>query len=246
MKAVILAGGRGTRLKSIIHDVPKPMAPVNGRPFLEFLISRLAGEGVCDIILSVGYLYEKIVEHFGDGGKFNVSITYCVEHEPLGTGGGVREALLMADSDDVIVMNGDTFSAVDMKTLVQFHKRMGVVATMVAIPVADATRYGAVNISSQGLVTEFSEKMTTCSALINSGCYVFNSKVLTTIPQGNVSLEHEVLPVLVRNGWLAAHVQDTPFIDIGVPEQYLEFCRNTAFYCQERNEGASLFSRPPN
>lgn len=230
MKAVILAGGQGTRLKSVIHDTPKPMAPVQGRPFLEFLVSWLVSLGIHDIILSVGYLYEKITNHFGDGRNFQASITYCVEHEPLGTGGAVREALLMADSDDVLVMNGDTFVAADIGALIAFHKFHQTIATMAVIPLADASRYGSVNVSSAGLVTAFSEKENSSSGLINSGIYIFNNKVRDLIPPGRASLEADVLPTLATAGRLAALIQDVPFIDIGVPSAYREFCLNSSRY----------------
>ena len=230
MKAIILAGGRGTRLQSVIHDIPKPMAPVNGRPFLEFLVSRLVALGCNDIILSVGYLHEKIMAHFGDGRDFNSSIKYCVEHEPLGTGGAVREALLMAGRDDVLVMNGDTFAAVDIRKLASFHEFLKVIATVAVIPLDDASRYGAVDVSPIGFVTAFAEKKTACSALINSGIYVINRKILDSIPAGRVSLETEVLPALAATGQLGAQIQDVPFIDIGIPSAYQEFCLNSSKY----------------
>jgi len=238
MKAVILAGGLGKRLKPLIHDIPKPMAPIHGRPFLEFLVSRLVAGGITDIILSVGYMHEKISQHFGDGTDFQASIAYCMEETPLGTGGAVRQALLMSDSDDTLVLNGDTFAAVDMQKLKQCHREKGAVATMTVVPVHDATRFGAVSVSPEGVVTAFSEKMTTASALINAGFYLFNRKVLDSIPQGNVSLEQVVLPALVQNRSLVADIQDIPFIDIGVPGDYLEFCNNTVRYCTCEGENS--------
>ncbi|MEI6213382.1 MAG: nucleotidyltransferase family protein [Desulfuromonadales bacterium] len=230
MKAVILAGGRGTRLKSVVHGTPKPMAPVNGRPFLEFLISRLVSQGINNIILSVGHMHEQIMDHFEDGKNFHSSITYCVEHEPLGTGGAVREALLMADSGDLLVMNGDTFVAIDIEKLVAFHRSLQVIATMAVIPVDDASRYGTVNVSPTGLVTTFTEKNAGGSALINSGVYIFNKRMIDAIPPGQVSLETAILPPLAITGHLAAHCQDVPFIDIGVPSAYREFCLNSSRY----------------
>jgi NDP-sugar pyrophosphorylase family protein len=230
MKAIILAGGHGTRLKSVIHDIPKPMAPVDGRPFLEFLISRLVRDGISDIILSVGYLHEKIKAHFGDGCDFNAAITYCIEPEPLGTGGAVREALLLADSDDVLVLNGDTLVAVDIKRLASLHTSLQPTATMAVIPLDDASRYGSVTISPTGIVTAFAEKKGASPALINSGIYIFNRKIITSIPPGKVSLETEVLPLLAGTGHLAAQIQDVPFIDIGIPAAYQEFCLNSSKY----------------
>lgn len=230
MKAVILAGGKGTRLRCVVKDVPKPMAPVNGRPFLEFLISRLVVQGFDKIVLSVGYLSEKIIDHFGDGSNFNASISYCVENVPLGTGGAIREVLLLADDEDILVMNGDTFAAVDIKKLVSFHKNLKTKMTMAVIPRDDAARYGSVHLSSNGLVTAFTEKDLTGSGLINSGVYVINKALLASIPSGFISLESNVLPVLAIDGQLAAHIQDVPFIDIGVPVAYDDFCRNSLKY----------------
>ena len=230
MKAVVLAGGQGSRLKAVVRDTPKPMAPVNGRPFLEFLVSRLVAQGIHDIILSVGYLHEKIMDHFGNGRNFESSITYCVEHEPLGTGGAVRESLLMADCEDLLVLNGDTFVAVDINNLAAFHMSSHTVATMAVIPLEDASRYGTVTVSPAGIVTAFAEKKAAGAALINSGVYVFNRKIIDVIPPGRVSLETDVLPPLAMSGLLAAQIQDVPFIDIGVPAAYQEFCLNSSRY----------------
>lgn len=227
MKAIILAGGFGTRLRAAVKDVPKPMAPVNGRPFLELLVSRLVSEGISEIILSVGYLHEIIVKHFGDGRRFNASIIYCVEREPVGTGGGVRESLKLAGAGDTLVINGDTYAAVDVKSLLAFHRRIQAAASMIAIPMDDAQRYGSVTVSVDGMVTAFAEKGTAGPALINAGFYVVNNSIADVIPSGFVSLERDVLPVLAGNGRLAAQMQKVSFIDIGVPEDYLEFCRNT-------------------
>jgi D-glycero-alpha-D-manno-heptose 1-phosphate guanylyltransferase len=206
------------------------MAPVNGRPFLEFLVSRLVSRGINEIILSVGYLHDKIMDYFGDGSRFRSSITYCMEPEPLGTGGAVREALLMANCEDVLVMNGDTFAAVDLRKLVSFHKSLQAIATMAVIPLDDASRYGSVIVTPTGLVTAFAEKKTAGSALINSGVYVIRRTILDSIPQGRVSLEAEVLPVLAEAGQLGAQTQEVPFIDIGIPSAYQEFCLNSSTY----------------
>jgi NDP-sugar pyrophosphorylase family protein len=230
MNAIILAGGQGARLKSVIHDIPKPMAPVNGRPFLEFLVSRLVSCGIQDIIMSVGYLHEKIIDHFGDGRKFCSSITYCVEHEPLGTGGAVRETFLMASCEDALVLNGDSFVAADLGKLISFHASLQSIASMLVIPLDDTSRYGTVNVSPDGLVTVFAEKKTSGLALINAGIYVFNRKIIDLIPPGQTSLETDILPGMATAGHLAAQIQEVPFIDIGVPTAYMDFCLNSARY----------------
>jgi D-glycero-alpha-D-manno-heptose 1-phosphate guanylyltransferase len=230
MKAVILAGGQGTRLKSVIHDIPKPMAPVHGRPFLEYLLSNLVSNGIRDIILSVGYLHEKIVDHFGNGRHFQCQISYCIEQEPLGTGGAVRKALLMADCENILVMNGDTFVDIDCKDLSAFHKTLQTVATMAVVSGEDASRYGTVKVSPDGHVTAFSEKEATTPALINAGVYVFNKEILTLIPPGTVSLESDILPVMAVAGNLGAQIQEVPFIDIGLPSAYKMFCENFTKY----------------
>jgi NDP-sugar pyrophosphorylase family protein len=225
MKAIILAGGMGTRLRGVVRDLPKPMAPVNGRPFLDILIARLVTQGVTEIILSVGYLHDCISKHFGNGAAHGASIEYCVEHEPLGTGGAVGKALQMAGNGDVLVLNGDTFAEVEIKELIAFHLDRKALATIAVLPVADASRYGTVVVSPEGMVEAFSEKSSTGSNLVNAGVYVFNSDALDLIPPGKSSLENDVLPQIVLQGRLAAQIQQVPFIDIGLPDDYYRFCR---------------------
>lgn len=230
MKAIILAGGFGTRLKDVVPDVPKPMAPVRGAPFLKLLIDRLVLSGVNELILSTGYLHETIYEYFGNGSEYNASIDYCVEQEPLGTGGAVLKALGMVGNEDVLIVNGDTYAGVSIDKLITFHNQQKTVITMAVIPMKDASRYGCVQLSHDGKVVSFLEKSTVKNGLINSGVYIANSGLQGMFPQGKLSLELDVLPALAHKGLLAALVQHVPFIDIGMPEDYLEFCRNTSNY----------------
>jgi len=233
MKAIILAGGSGMRLQSVVKDVPKPMAPVDGRPFLEFLITRLVNSGIIEIVLSVGYMHEKIVSHFGDGSQLGASISYCVESEPVGTGGAIRESLRMLDAGEAFVLNGDTFSAVDTDSLALFHTSSKAMVSMAVVPAADASRYGTVQVSHEGRVTSFLEKQAGGSNLVNTGTYICNRSILDLIPSGKVSFEHDVLPVILSQGMLAAQVQDVQFIDIGIPEDYRRFCLDHSVYTIE-------------
>lgn len=230
MKAIILAGGRGTRLSTVISDVPKPMAPINGRPFLEFLISKLVSNGIDKIILSVGYLHQSIINHFEDGRHFGASIEYLVEPEPLGTGGAIREAMKLVNNKEALVMNGDTFVALDIQKFINFHRQTQKIATMALIPIDDASRYGAVKISPDGIVTSFSEKSSHQAGFINAGVYIFNQEIINHFPEGRVSLETDILPILAITGNLAAQPQKVPFIDIGIPSAYHEFCLNHSTY----------------
>lgn len=230
MKAIILAGGSGTRLQSVVWDVPKPMAPVNGRPFLEFLIKRLVDSGITEIILSIGYLHEKIISYFGDGSLFGASISYCVESEPLGTGGAIRESLKILDAETALIMNGDTFSSVDTNSLASFHSNMKAMVSMAVVPISDASRYGTVLVTPEGRVKLFLEKQAIGSNLVNSGTYICNNSLLDLFSTGNVSFENDILPIIINKGLLAAQIQDVPFIDIGIPEDYQKFCLNHSVY----------------
>lgn len=230
MKAIILAGGSGTRLQSIIRDVPKPMAPIDGRPFLEFLIKRLVNSGTTEIILSIGYLHDKIIDHFGDGSLFGASISYCIESEPLGTGGAIRESMKMLDAETALIMNGDTFTSVDTDSLASFHSNMKAMVSMVVVPISDASRYGTVLVTPEGRVKLFTEKQAAGYNLINSGTYICNRSLLDLFSTGNVSFENDILPIIINKGLLAAQIQDVPFIDIGIPEDYQKFCLNYSIY----------------
>ena len=157
MEAIILAGGFGTRLQGLVKDVPKPMAPVNGRPFLTYVLDHLLRYDVSRIILSVGYKHEAIQAYFGSA-YHSVPIVYAVENTPLGTGGGIKKALEMARSSPVLVVNGDTFFDVGLDALLAAHHERNADVTMAVKEMDNVERYGSVTFDSSGRLTFFGEK----------------------------------------------------------------------------------------
>jgi NDP-sugar pyrophosphorylase family protein len=212
---VILAGGRGTRLQSVPGDVPKPLRPVNGRPFLSYLVDQVRGAGARRIILSLGYRPDA----FGDFSA-REGLEVSVESSPLGTGGGLRTALPLLRSDTLVAMNGDSYAAVDLGLLAALHRRRKARATMLLAEIADASRYGRVEIDEDGSVLSFSEKGEAGPGLINAGVYVLQRAVVAEIPPGRaVSLERETFPSLIGTGFFG-EPGSFAFMDIGTPESY--------------------------
>lgn len=218
MEAIVLAGGFGTRLRHIVPDVPKPMAPVDGRPFLEILLSLLARKGFARIVLSLGYMAEKISTHFGDRYR-GVEILYEVEDQPLGTGGAIRAALGHCQADHVYVFNGDTYLDLEVEALeVRWMERRD--PLMVVREVPDAARYGRVELL-HGRVAAFREKGEVGPGMINAGCYVLPRSLLDAYAIGrNFSLETEFFATNLQTTWIEGFVTRGLFIDIGVPEDY--------------------------
>ncbi|HEY4717015.1 MAG TPA: nucleotidyltransferase family protein [bacterium] len=220
MKAVILAGGAGTRLRDIIADVPKPMAEVSGKPFLEYLVLQLLRNGISEVIISIGYKGDVIESYFGSGEKWNAKITYSMEDTPLGTGGGMKKAAPLIEDDSFLVMNGDSFLDLNIKEFSSYHKKKKAIATIGLASLDDTGRYGKVEINERNEVVSFVEKKANGQGLINGGVYLFNREIIDRIPDGKVSLETEVLPALINHG-LYGMVVNGYFIDIGLPQDYL-------------------------
>lgn len=224
-EAIILAGGMGTRLRSVVADVPKPMAPVGGRPFLEYLMDYWIQQGIERFYLSVGYLGQVIREHFG--GKYRGKpIDYIVETEPLGTGGGLKYAInsTMWESPEVVVVNGDTWFEVDLAKLTKDHRQHHGAITIALKEIAENDRYGAVGVDQQQKITEFGIK-TSGSCFINGGCYLLNPEwvyeKMTAMPD-KFSLEQDFLAPVAEQGYVTASLQDVTFLDIGIPEDYMQ------------------------
>ena len=218
MEAIVLAGGFGTRLREVVPDLPKPMAPVAGRPFLQILLSALAQKGFDRVVLSLGFMAEKIVEHFGS--EFaGMKLVYEIEAAPLGTGGAVRQALGNCLADHVFVLNGDTYLDLEASEIEALWQRNRI-PIIVARRVADTTRYGRVDVTA-GTIAGFSEKGVAGPGLINAGCYVLPVSILDHFARGkNFSLEIDFLADAVRNRRFDAFVTNGQFIDIGVPEDF--------------------------
>lgn len=219
MEAIVLAGGMGTRLRQVVADVPKPMALIAGRPFLEILLEALARKGFSRVILSLGYMAEKISGHFG--AQFaGLDITYVVEERPLGTGGAIRLALEACTQDHVFVFNGDTYLELEVDLLEQQWQKKQI-PIVVGRQVSDTTRYGRLLVSDDKIIG-FSEKGIAGPGLINAGCYVLATDALARFSLNlPFSIETDYLVPAVTNAALGVFVTEGMFIDIGIPEDYI-------------------------
>lgn len=239
MKAVILAGGAGTRLKEVVNDIPKPMASVAGKPFLEYLVLQLKKDYIKDIILSTGYNKDVIKSYFGAGERWCVSISYSEEDKPLGTGGALKKAVSMIDDEVIMVLNGDSFLEVDIQGLIAFHKMRHARATIGLAYMEDASRYGKVEINNKKEIVRFTEKGVSAHGLINGGIYIFNREIINYIPEGMVSLEKQVLPIFVNNCMYGMEIRGF-FVDIGIPEDYLNLKENPQRLLAALNTGTRI------
>ena len=226
MRAVVLVGGFGTRLRPLTLTVPKPMLPVGHVPIIERLIDNLVRGGVTDVTLALGFRPEPFLEAFPDGTCAGATLRYAVEPEPLDTGGAIRFAALFAGIDSTfVVANGDVLTDLDVGALAAFHRRNDAEATLHLTPVPDPSAFGVVDSDAAGLVRRFSEKPpvgTAPSNLINAGTYIFEPSVISRIPDGRkVSIEREVFPLLAADQRLWAMPTDDYWIDTGQPDLYL-------------------------
>lgn len=222
LTCAILVGGLGTRLRSVLSDTPKPMARVNGRPFLEYLVEQVRVAGYTDVVLCVGYKAELIENHFGDGSKYGVQINYSKEQELLGTAGALSQARNLIRSNPFLVMNGDSYCAINFEALLSQHKISGAVATIVAAKVDDTSRYGSILLEPDDTrAIQFKEKQqTTGAGYVNAGIYLLNQAILEQIPVGQYcSIEHDLFPSLIGRG-IHAFRQTRPFMDIGTPDSF--------------------------
>ncbi len=221
LSAVLLVGGMGKRLRSVVPSTPKPLALVGDRSFLELLVRQLRHQGIRRLVMCSGYLADQIENTFGDGSAWGVSIEYSREQQPLGTAGAVRLAQPhVREASEFLVMNGDSFLEVDFARLVHFHRERGALASMAVVPVQNAQRYGTVRVDSGGRVRGFTEKTgADAPGLVNAGVYVFGRAIFEHIPAGPASLEKDVFPRILELGVYALE-QRGMFIDIGTPEDY--------------------------
>jgi mannose-1-phosphate guanylyltransferase len=225
MRAVVLVGGFGTRLRPLTYSIPKPMLPVGHRPMIARLVDRLARGGVEEVVLALGFKPQPFAEAFPDGTCGDVRLTYAVEPEPLDTAGAIRFAADLAGIDGTfVVANGDVMTDLDVAALVGAHRDYGAEATIHLIGVDDPSAYGVVDRSADGQVDAFVEKPAPGSEpsnLINAGTYVFEPSVLDRIPSGRPSsIERDTFPAIVADGGLYGHPTDDYWIDAGRPDLY--------------------------
>lgn len=219
-EAIILAGGLGTRLRSAVPDLPKCMAPINGKPFLTYVINHLQQQGIEQFIFSLGYKSEAIIEFLNNVHR-DLSFKTCIEEEPLGTGGAIKKACGMASGRNVVVTNGDTLFKIDMDELTGLHSASGACCTLSLKPMTNFDRYGVVDINDHCIITDFKEKQHYESGLINGGVYALHvNKFLGEGLPEKFSFEKEYLEVFYRTRRMLGVVQDEYFIDIGIPEDY--------------------------
>jgi D-glycero-alpha-D-manno-heptose 1-phosphate guanylyltransferase len=217
--AIILAGGLGTRLRSVINDLPKPMAPVNGKPFLHYIFQYLVRQEIKEVVLAVGYKHESIRDFFGDD-YAGISIQYSIELEPLGTGGGIKQAFRIVQ-DAAFVINGDTFFDVELHALKQFYIEKQADMALSLKQLQNFDRYGTVNINEQNRITEFAEKRLMTEGLINGGVYYMNKSLFDKIESPDkFSLEKDVLEKYVSTLKFYGIARSGYFIDIGIPGDY--------------------------
>lgn len=231
MQAILLAGGLGTRLQSVVSDRPKPMALILEKPFMEYVVHELARYGITEIIFAVGYKGSMVEEYFRDGSDFllpdgngHLKIKYAYEEELLGTAGAIKNAGAFITGEIFFVLNADTFYQLDYSRLVRLMQAEKLDMALVVREVPDVSRYGQALLRDNRLIA-FNEKTTESKpGTINGGIYLMNRSLLAEIPDGKVSLENEMIPAWLKAGRaLGGLVNDGYFIDIGIPEAYYQF-----------------------
>ena len=223
--AVVICGGLGTRLRSRVSEKPKVLAPVQGRPFLSFLLDQISSFGIEDVVLCAGYMGDQVQAEFGDS-YGDISLVYSQETALLGTGGALRLAGPLIQSDMALVMNGDSFCDVDMEDLKAWHHEHNADLSMVLVRVPDVREFGSVEVSDIGRVVKFAEKQegmdVEVKGWINAGIYLLKRSLLQTIRENApVSLERDVFPYWLGLGFYGFK-SDARFLDIGTPQSYLK------------------------
>ena len=220
-EAIVLAGGMGTRLRQAVSEVPKSMAPVNGRPFLEYLLDYLDKNGFGHVVLSVGFMNEQIREHFGERHK-GIRLSYAVEESPLGTGGGIRKAFGMVGGAEAFAFNGDSLFLADPAKMFSFHETGAGYLTIALRYVEDASRYGSVKMDALHRIRGFAEKTAEGGpGYINGGVYILNKAFLTgTAFPESFSLEKDCFEQYYRDIPILGFPSEGYFLDIGIPEDY--------------------------
>ncbi|MCH3951218.1 MAG: nucleotidyltransferase family protein [Acidaminococcus sp.] len=219
MEAVILAGGFGTRLRSVVKDLPKPMAPINGQPFLKFQLDYLRKFSVTRVVLAVGYKSKVIKDYFGNR-YYDIDLVYSVESTPLKTGGALKKALTLCREDSVLVLNGDTFFDVDLKALQDFQKQNKADIVISIKEMKEFNRYGTIKFDEQFRITGFEEKKPCKCGYINGGVYLIQRNIFRDFPLSVFMLEKDFLERKVIEKKITAFLSKGYFIDIGVPEDY--------------------------
>lgn len=224
VQAVVLVGGKGTRLRPLTLSAPKPMLPTAGLPFLTHLLSRIRAAGITDVVLGTSFQAHVFSEYYGDGSKLDLRLRCVTEESPLGTGGGIRNVLDEITANTVVVFNGDVLGGTDIRRVVGTHREAGADVTLHLVRVSDPRAFGCVPTDETGRVTAFLEKtQDPPTDQINAGTYVFDRSVIESIPAGRVvSVEREVFPRLLQEGkHVHAYVDHAYWRDMGTPEDFV-------------------------
>ena len=229
MKAIILAGGQGTRLRAVTGDQPKPMVPLLGRPLMEHILRLLRNNGFREIRAALAYRPERIMDYFGDGGSFGVSLSYCVEREPRGTAGALRACREFIGNDDVLVMSGDAACDFDLQTLCRRHRESGAAASIALTRNERPLRFGLAVTDADDRIRCFVEKPSwprVVTDLISTGIYVLSPRALGAIPADTAyDFGRDLFPALLRRGELLLGLPMAGyFCDVGTPESYYRCC----------------------
>lgn len=220
---IVLAGGLGTRLRSVVSDLPKCMAPVNGKPFIAYVINYFQQQGVNNFIFSLGYKYEKIIEYLSEfiTNDSRFTFKYSIEEEPLGTGGAIKKTCALVNNENVFITNGDTLFNADTLLLKNFHYIKKADCTLALKPMQNFSRYGVIELNEDESLKKFSEKRYYENGLINGGLYMLNViKFLSEPLPEKFSFETDYLEKFYNKRSMFGLVQDKYFIDIGIPEDY--------------------------
>jgi|MudIll2142460700_1097286.scaffolds.fasta_scaffold01436_2 NDP-sugar pyrophosphorylase family protein len=222
LDAIILAGGLGTRLKKIIGDLPKVLAPINNRPFLDVILSSLNKCGCIQrVVIAVGYLADKVIKEYANRHEYDFGILFSEEKEPLGTGGAIRKALPYTKTEDVLALNGDSYAEMNIVDLIETHRKKHAAMTIVLTEIENTGRYGRVKVDAEQRILSFEDKTPgEAGEYVNAGMYLFNRGLFYSIQKnGAISLEKELLPIFLEKG-VYGHITHGKFMDIGVPETY--------------------------
>ncbi len=219
-EAIVLAGGLGTRLRSAVPDLPKCMAPVNGKPFIAWVIEYLQQQGIEHFIFALGYKNESFIE-FLEKNMRSLEYTLSIEETPLGTGGAVQLACSTVKEEDVLVTNGDTLFKANLQLLADFHIKQNAACSLALKPMTDFSRYGAVELNEKDVITSFREKQYFEKGFINGGIYALHvPSFLNKQLPAKFSFEKDYLERFYTEGFIMGQVHDAYFIDIGIPEDY--------------------------
>ena len=218
-EAIIIAGGKGSRLKSVVKDIPKPMADINGKPFLEYLLRYLSKYDIRNVILAVGYKYEIIKKHFRDNFR-GMEIIYSIESEPLGTGGAISRSIELTSTNPILILNGDTLFKINYSLMLALHEKFESNITIGLKEMADVGRFGVVKVKNNKIIS-FEEKFKKGCGLINTGVYIIKRDIFNRYKIPDVfSFERDFLSRYVKQLKPSSYISNDYFVDIGVPESY--------------------------